>query len=106
MAAATIKRHPTVAVPVREHLDSAAGVWIVGGAGTRTRTADLRFTKPLLYRLSYASPTPSDALLAENSPENKRVGRGPVNLLCEICTHFTNDVLYQLSYAGSDGAGL
>lgn len=24
------------------------------GAGTRTRTADLRFTKPLLYRLSYA----------------------------------------------------
>ena len=24
------------------------------GAGTRTRTADLRFTKPLLYQLSYA----------------------------------------------------
>lgn len=23
------------------------------GAGTRTRTADLRFTKPLLYQLSY-----------------------------------------------------
>jgi hypothetical protein len=24
------------------------------GAGARTRTADLRFTKPLLYQLSYA----------------------------------------------------
>ena len=28
------------------------------GAGTRTRTADLRFTKPLLYQLSYAGSAP------------------------------------------------
>ena len=28
------------------------------GAGTRSRTGDLRFTRPSLYRLSYAGPPP------------------------------------------------
>ena len=32
----------------------SGGVLTDNGAGTRTRTADLRFTKPLLYHLSYA----------------------------------------------------
>ena len=31
-------------------------VLILNGAGTRSRTRDLRFTKPLLYQLSYAGP--------------------------------------------------
>ncbi len=31
------------------------------GAGTRTRTADLRFTKPLLYQLSYTGVVRQDA---------------------------------------------
>ena len=31
------------------------------GAGTRTRTADLRFTKPLLYQLSYTGDARQDA---------------------------------------------
>ena len=32
------------------------------GAGSRSRTHDLRFTKPLLYQLSYAGPALQSAL--------------------------------------------
>ncbi len=46
------------------------------GAGERNRTSDLRFTKPLLYRLSYAGVTAKDqnAHPANSaSPPNLRV---------------------------------
>ncbi len=38
-----------------------SGSLLVFGAGTRTRTADLRFTKPLLYQLSYTGVVQKDA---------------------------------------------
>ena len=36
-------------------------VIVQSGAGSRSRTHDLRFTKPLLYQLSYAGPALREA---------------------------------------------
>ncbi len=47
------------------------------GAGTRTRTADLRFTKPLLCQLSYAGSDVERRGRGVNSTGNRRIEANP-----------------------------
>ena len=46
---------PLLAQQVPKTCVSTNSTTWANGAATRTRTADLRFTKPLLYQLSYSS---------------------------------------------------
>jgi hypothetical protein len=46
----------------------------MGGADSRTRTDDRRFTKPLLYQLSYAGRFSERALHAERTRHPKNHG--------------------------------
>ena len=48
------------------------------GAGEWDRTTDLRFTKPLLYQLSYAG--------RQFLRGNEREGRGTVRIILRTCT--------------------
>jgi hypothetical protein len=61
------------------------------GAGRGTRTPDLRFTKPLLYQLSYAG---NPGRMANKSPNevSKSVQLAAGNLGCQ---HLTRRLLYR-----------